>query len=122
MMLARRHKNSPRPAWKIADAFAKWVRGWDCACEGRNPYCSGKTVAAHVDYAGKGTPDAKGMGTKAADRWLVPFSVICHKMQHDLGWPEFERRFLGGEGSAEKLAARLWQLWPGRRAWEAKHA
>lgn len=79
-------------------------------------------VAAHVDYAGKGTPDAKGTASKVADRWNIPLTDNCHKLQHLIGWPEFDRRYLGGEGAAEQIAATLWHLWPGRPAWERRLA
>lgn len=113
-----RRQNAPRPAWKAADAFRKWLRGRPCACEGRNPDCGGTMVAAHVDYAGKGTPDAKGTGTKAADRFCIPLSDECHKLQHAKGWPWFDIQVLRRAGAGETLAAAYWQAWPGRRAWE----
>jgi hypothetical protein len=75
-------------------------------------------VAAHVDHAAKGTPDAKGAATKVADRWCIPLSDGCHKLQHNKGWPWFEKEVL--RGSAEAIAAALWQAWPGRRAWESR--
>jgi hypothetical protein len=72
--------------------------------------------SAHVDYAAKGTPDAKGTATKVADRWCIPASDNCHKLQHNIGWPEFEKRFLPAK--AELLAAEYWNRWPGRAKWE----
>lgn len=116
--LQRRTHKAPRPAWKVAEAFKKWVRGFECACQGRNPHCGGKIIAAHVDYAGKGTRDAKGMASKAADRFTIPLSWNCHRLQHDNGWPWFDITILGMAGAAEKLANDLWLKWPDRLKWE----
>lgn len=118
--LRPRKKNRPRPDWKVADAFRQWLRGRPCACQGRNPGCGGPVRSAHVDYAAKGTPDAKGTSTKVADRWCIPASENCHQLQHNIGWPEFERRFLPAK--ADKLAAEYWDRWPARKKWEAEHA
>jgi hypothetical protein len=77
-------------------------------------------VAAHVDYAGKGSRDAKGTGSKVADRFNIPLSDLCHKLQHAKGWRWFEKNILRGR-SAEKLSEDYWRLWPGRARWEAKN-
>lgn len=119
--IAPRKQNAPRPAWKVAEAFKQWLRGRECACRGRNSMCSGKIQSAHVDYAGKGTPDAKGTGTKAADRFCIPLSETCHMLQHNRGWPWFDTTILGRAGAAEIMASEYWRLWPGRPAWEAKN-
>lgn len=116
--IAPRHKNASRPAWKCAEAFKQFLRGRPCACGGRNSFCSGKIQSAHVDYAGKGTQDAKGTASKVADRWCIPLSESCHMLQHSRGWPWFDAHILGGAGSAERMAADFWRLWPGRNAWE----
>lgn len=108
-----RRKNAPRPAWKVCDAFRQWLRGRECACRGSNPHCGGTMMAAHVDYAAKGTPDAKGTGTKVADRWCIPLSALCHQLQHDKGWPWFDKNILGGAQMGEKMAAEYWRLWKG---------
>ena len=103
---APRKRNAPRPAWKVAEAFRKWLRGRPCACKGRNPDCYGVMVAAHVDHAG-----GKGTGTKVADRHCIPLTVACHDLQHAKGW----------RGDAVKLAAEYWNAWPARGQWEAGH-
>lgn len=108
-----RKRNAPRPAWKVCAAFSQWLRGRSCACMKRNPNCGGTTQAAHVDYAAKGTPEAKGMGSKVADRWQIPLSARCHREQHDKGWPWFDKNVLGGEGRAERLAEAYWTAWKG---------
>lgn len=118
--LKPRRQNAPRPAWKVAEAFRQWLRGRECACRGNNPECSGPIIAAHVDYAGKGTPDAKGTGSKAADRWCIPLSDGCHRLQHDRGWPWFDVTILKMAGAGAMMAADYWYIWPGRKAWEAK--
>lgn len=108
-----RHRNAPRPAWKVCEAFLQYLRGRACACKGQNPHCGGKIVAAHVDYAAKGTREAKGTSTKVADRWAIPLSDLCHKLQHDKGWPWFDFEILGRAGAAELMAAEYWRLWKG---------
>jgi hypothetical protein len=70
-------------------------------------------VAAHVDYAAKGTVEAKGAGTKVADRWAIPLSWLCHTLQHEKGWPWFDANILGGAQAGEKMAAAYWQAWKG---------
>lgn len=85
------------------------MRKLPCTCGGRNPDCGGRILSAHVDYAAKGTPDAKGVGSKVADRWCIPLSDNCHKLQHNIGWPPFEARYLPAK--AEILAAEFWDAW-----------
>jgi hypothetical protein len=70
-------------------------------------------VAAHVDYAAKGTEEAKGTGSKVADRWAIPLSWLCHTLQHDKGWPWFDITILGRAGAGEIMAAEYWRLWKG---------
>ena len=108
-----RHKNAPRPAWKVVTAYLQWLRGRKCACGGKIGNCFGPIQAAHVDYAAKGTPDAKGTGTKVADRWAIPLSAGCHLLQHGKGWPWFDVTILGKAGAAEKMAAAYWSQWKG---------
>lgn len=110
-----RRRNAPRPAWKVAEAFGQWLRGRPCACQGRNPDCSGKIQAAHVPHKA-----SKGMATKAADRYQIPLSEECHlRAQHGKGWQTFAERFLGGRDPVE-LSDDYWKAWPGRAAWERK--
>lgn len=114
--LRNRHRNAPRPAWKVADAFRQWLRGRPCACEGKNPDCGGLIRSAHVDYAG-----SKGMGTKVADCDCIPLSDNCHRLQHQIGWKSFETAFLKGLGSALLMANEYWRAWPGRAKWEIEN-
>lgn len=111
-------RKNKRPAWKMAAAFGEWLRKRPCACQGHNPDCGGVMMAAHVDYAAKGTPDAKGMSSKVADRWQIPLTDNCHRLQHSKGWPWFEANIL--KCKAEDLADFLWRKWPGRIEWEAQ--
>lgn len=112
-----RRQNAPRPEWKVARAYAQWLRGRICACGGRNPDCGGLIQAAHVPH-----PASKGTSTKVADRYEIPLSFGCHiNTQHRIGWPEFSRLFLHG-ADPTKLAEDYWRAWPGRAAWEARHA
>lgn len=113
-----RHTNKPRPAWKTAEAFKQWIRGRECACGGSHDDCGGNMEAAHVDYAAKGTMEAKGASTKVADRWCIPLSRNCHALQHRKGWPWFDQHILGGISRGEMMASEYWRLWPGRARWE----
>lgn len=82
--------------------------------------------AAHVDHAGKGTRDAKGTGSKAADRFCIPLCQRHHDEQGGKvgtfrqrgGWKSFELKY---GFDAVKEAEELWRLWPRRHEWEAKH-
>lgn len=110
-----RKRNSPRPDWKVAEAFKQWLRGRECACGGSNPACRGRIQAAHVPHKA-----SKGVGTKVADRWCIPLSEGCHlDTQHRIGWPSFAKQFLNGQ-DPESLAGDYWHLWPGRIAWERR--
>lgn len=112
-MLRNRHKNAPRPAWKVADAFRQWLRGRPCACAGKNDDCGGPMRSAHVDYAGD-----KGMGSKVSDRFCIPLSDNCHRLQHSMGWQSFDERVLGGASRGLMLSQEYWAAWPGRAKWE----
>ena len=117
----RKPPRGGRPAWKCAEEFKRWLRKLPCACQGVNSCCSGPIQAAHVDHAGKRTPDAKGTSSKVADRFCVPLSMGCHQHQTDvIGWSEFEMTLPGG--SAEDLANEYWRAWPGRADWERQLA
>jgi len=110
-----RKRNAKRPAWKACESYLQWLRGRACACNGRNADCGGKIQAAHVDYAAKGTREAKGTATKVADRWAIPLSMKCHALQHIMGWPWFDLHVLGKANAGEMMAAEYWRLWPGDR-------
>lgn len=118
-MLARsitapRHKNAGRPPEKDARGFLQWVRGRGCIFAHMGG-CSGKIEPMHLDFAG-----GKGTSTKVADRYTVPGCSAHHRIQHNKGWQTFMR--LMGTTANELLvaAARLWNAWPGRPAWERK--
>lgn len=111
---APRRKNAPRPAEKSAPAFLQFVRGRECAFADHGG-CEGKIEAMHLDFAG-----GKGVGTKVADRYALPACSAHHRQQHLIGWPAF---ISVKETTKEQLliaAARLWNAWPGRIAWERK--
>lgn len=115
-----RKRNAPRIAEKSAPGFLQWLRGRDCLAAthrraGLPGQCEGKIEAAHVDYAG-----GKGIGTKVADRYAVPLCSYHHQLQHNSGWPPFERAIFSIEGFAKAAAEALWRAWPGRMAWERK--
>lgn len=100
----RPHKrNAPRPAWKVEKAFGQWIRGRRCAFEARGG-CAGPIQAAH-------TPDpmSKAMGSKAADRNMIPACETHHKLQTDKGWSAVGLT----RESAQVLAEGYWRLWPG---------
>lgn len=108
------HRNAGRPPEKDAPGFRQFVRGRPCIFADTGQ-CEGKREAAHLDFAG-----GKGVSTKVADRYSVPMCSAHHRLQHSLGWQTFMIRM---EVTREQLliaAARLWNAWPGRPAWERK--
>jgi hypothetical protein len=120
-MLARsairpRRQNAPRPAWKVAEGFKQWLRGRPCACAGKNDDCGGPIRSAHADYAGD-----KGMATKVSDRFCIPLSDNCHRLQHAKGWPWFDLHILGGVSRGLMLSQEYWRAWPGRAKWESEN-
>ena len=106
-----RRKNSPRPAWRVAESYKQWLRGRNCAAD-HDGLCDGVMQAAHVDHAG-----GKGMGVQVADMHCIPLCAGHHARQHNRGWMTFEKECLGGK-SAVALAAAYWTAWPGRAQWE----
>jgi hypothetical protein len=112
---APRKRNAGRPAHKSAPGFLQWLRGRECVIAGRLGHvCEGKIEAAHVDHAGD-----KGIATKVSDRYAIPACAAAHREQHTRGWHTFQRVYLL---DALALAGGFWAAWPGRRAWEARHA
>ena len=103
-----RHKNKPRPAWKIATAYLQWLRGRNCAVA--NSDCGGRTEAAHTP-----DPDSKGVGTKAADYNAIPLCSVHHHQQHTIGWITFAKRH--GIKSIEDCRKSYWTAWPGWKEW-----
>lgn len=111
-----RKRNAGRPPAKNAPGFLQWIRGRECLFAHIGG-CEGKLQAAHLDFAGD-----KGMSSKVSDRYSVPMCAGHHGLQHTLGWQTFMIRM---ECTREQLmiaAARLWNAWPGRPAWERKQA
>lgn len=98
-----RHKNAPRPAWKVEVAYKKWLRGRPCAAKHLGG-CWGKMESAH-------TPDpmSKGMGTKAADFNCIPLCQAHHKLHTDKGWSAIDLT----RDRAQRMAAAYWSLWKG---------
>ena len=91
MFPRRRFRNSGRQNdGKRFPRHLIYVRGFECAIAGRLGHvCSGKIVAAHVDYAG-----GKGAGMKVSDAYTVPLCWAAHAEQTDvLAWPGFERKY-----------------------------
>jgi hypothetical protein len=109
-----RHRNSGRPPEKDAKAFLQWLRGRPCVFADQGG-CKGKMEAAHLDFAG-----GKGIGTKVADRYSVPMCSAHHALQHRVGWMTFIGRMGAAAPELMVAAARLWNAWPGRPAWERK--
>lgn len=99
----------------MAEEFRRWLRKLPCACCQQVGTLSDPIVAAHVDHAG-----GKGTGTKVADRHSLPLLDSCHKRQHTVGWPAFEKTLPGAD--AVMLSAVYWTEWPGRRDWERQQA
>lgn len=111
---APRRKNAPRPPEKDARGFLQYVRGRGCIFAPMGG-CEGKIEAMHLDFAG-----GKGMSSKVADRYSVPSCQAHHRMQHNKGWQTFIRLMGVRDNELLVAAARLWNAWPGRPAWERK--
>lgn len=117
MFQTRKPPRAGRPAWKCAEEYKRWLRKLPCArCKCEAGDLDNPIRAAHVDHAGKGTPDAKGASTKVADAHSIPLCERCHREQHNRGWLTFEKLLPLGDGPA--LAGVYWTEWPGRREWE----
>lgn len=97
-----RHRNSPRPAWKVEKAYHQWLRGRPCWREGMG--CHGKIEAAHTP-----DPSSKGMGTKAADHNAIPLCQHHHMLHTANGWSAIGLT----RGTAQLLAAEYWRAWKG---------
>lgn len=98
-----RHRNAPRPAWKVAKAYHQWLRGRPCALA-QDGSCSGRMEAAHTP-----DPGSKGIGTKAADHNAIPLCQGHHKRHTDKGWSAIGLT----RESAQALAAAYWAAWKG---------
>jgi hypothetical protein len=109
-----RHKNAGRPPEKSAPGFLQFVRGRECAFADHGG-CEGKIEAMHLDFAG-----GKGMSTKVADRYSVPACSAHHRLQHNKGWITFMAKMGVSREAMMIAAARLWNAWPSRVAWERK--
>lgn len=121
--LRSRHRNAPRPDWKVADAYLKWLRGRPCfladkgGCGLGDPPRRSPIEAAHVDCAG-----GKGMGSKVADANAIPLCQRHHDEQHGKigtfrqrgGWKTFQLKY---GFDAAKVAYAYWRAWPGRSKW-----
>jgi len=111
----RKPPRAGRPAWKQAEEYKRWLRKLRCAACEADRTDANPIVAAHVDHAG-----GKGVATKVADRFCIPLCDECHRRQHRMGWPAFERGLPYADAIA--LASRYWSEWPGRVAWEREQA
>jgi len=61
----------------------KWVRGFSCCVPG----CDRRPIeAAHVR-----TGTGGGTGMKPGDDWVISLCSHCHRRQHQIGEPAFER-------------------------------
>lgn len=107
----RKPPRAGRPAWKCAEEYKRWLRKLPCAFCSHVRTDENPIVSAHVDHAG-----GKGIGTKVADRHCIPLCDECHRRQHRMGWPAFEKGLRYAD--AVVLAGVYWQEWPGRVAWE----
>lgn len=96
-----RKKNAPRPAWKVCEAFKKWLRGRPCAVAHLGG-CAGKMESAHTP-----DPGSKGMGTKAADRNCIPLCQQHHTTHTLKGWSAIGLT----RDKAQAMAAEYWRLW-----------
>lgn len=114
-----RHKNAPRPAWKVTESYLQWLRGRPCfldgcragGCGDADPPRRAPVEAAHVNHAG----DA-GMSTKASDRYAIPLCQRHHDEQHGKigafsqrgGWATFQLKY---GFDAMQVAHVYWGQW-----------
>jgi hypothetical protein len=114
-----RHKNAPRPAWKVTESYLQWLRGRPCyLAANRAGGCGDAEVprrapieAAHVNHGGGG-----GMGEKAADRHAIPLCQRHHDEQHGKigsfrnrgGWATFQLKY---GFNAVTVAGQYWAEW-----------
>lgn len=109
-----RRRNASRPPEKAAPGFLQWIRGRECAFADHGG-CEGKIEAMHLDFAGD-----KGMSSKVSDRYALPACGFHHRRQHTRGWISFCREMGTTKEALLIAAARLWNAWPSRIAWERK--
>jgi hypothetical protein len=75
-------ERAPKREWP---RHRRFVRGHKCS----NPHCYSPLAAvqfAHVRHETDG-----GTGVKPSDWWGISLCAHCHKWQHDIGEPAFER-------------------------------
>lgn len=124
--LRSRFKKAPRPEWKVAESYLKWLRGRPCYLDGHRaggcglaePPRRSPIESAHVDCAG-----GKGMATRVADSAAIPLCQRHHDEQHGKigpfkqrgGWPTFQLKY---GFNAVDVADAYWKAWPGRAKWE----
>lgn len=108
-------------------AHKKWVRGHECAIKHKSEKtdgekyvgfkrhdCIGPIQSAHVRC---GTDGAGNIDP--SDCFTIPLCVGGHRCQHDLGEPEFERRY---GIDMRKIADALWARSPARAKIEREKA
>jgi hypothetical protein len=92
-MLPQRRKREPigiRPcAWIRCAGHLQWIRGFSCILCGMPGHeCRGRIIAAHCRLG------TDGCGSeKPSDIWVNSMCEGAHDLQHDIGEPEFQRRF-----------------------------
>ena len=103
-MLARRkppRMNVKEPTVFRSEPHKQFVRGFVCVLFGKDGHeCDSKVRACHVRTGTDG-----GMQMKPSDFWTYPGCDRAHGIQHDIGEPEFERRYgLNLKDIARKIA------------------
>ena len=111
-----RNRNAGRPPEKDAPGFLQYLRGRPCVFHDEGG-CADKIEAAHLDFAGD-----KGISTKVSDRYALPFCRGHHARQHSIGWDSFMAEMGVTREELMRGAAKFWNAWPGRPAWERKTA
>src|SRR5690242_7627852 len=108
-MIPKRRKPKPmgcnQPSQIRCPGHLQFVRSRECSL--RSSRCAGKIEAAHVRTGTDG-----GLSVKPSDFWTIPLCAIHHRLQHDMGEPEFERSF---KIDMKAIASRLWSISPHRR-------
>jgi transcription elongation factor Elf1 len=78
-----KRKSDKAEKGRRSPAHRAWIRGFACGACGSQ---SG-VECAHVRDGTDG-----GTGIKPSDKYTIPLCGPCHRLQHQIGEPEFERR------------------------------
>ena len=105
-----KHSSGKKEQGRRSPAHRAWVRGHACSACG----ATAAIVFAHVRCGTDG-----GTGFKPSDRYGISLCDPCHRQQHEIGEPEFERLH---SINMKELAAAFFKASPHRFKLEAQDA